>query len=223
MKKQETNILVVIPARGGSKRLPGKNKKMLAEKPLIVYSIDYAKKNIKSDIIVSTDDKEIAQIAYDENVMVHDRPNDLSTDKTPTIDVLIDVLNSVNKQYDYVVLLQPTNPLRPASLFQDAWQFLQEKKATSLFTVGVNELKLGRVINNQFLPYNYQFGQRSQEMDQLYYENGLLYIANTTLINKGQLMNEESLAFPVKHIYSTVDIDNETDWKWASFLIQENE
>ena len=220
---KKPNILVIIPARGGSKRLPGKNIKELAGKPLLTYSIEYAQQQIEGDLLVSTDDEEIAQIARKHGAEVQLRPAELAMDDTPTIDVLKQLLSTVEKEYDFVVLLQPTNPLRPANLFQEAWTLLEKEKENSLLTVSLNQHKLGRIKNNRFQPYAYQFGQRSQDLDSLYYENGLLYIATVSLVKSGVLMDENSIAMPIDHPYATIDIDDEMDWQWAEFLIQKEQ
>ena len=221
--KNNTKILIIIPARSGSKRLPKKNVKQLNGKPLIAYSIEYAQKNIpNSDIIVSTDDEEIADISNKFGAVVQKRPASLSEDETPTIDVLQYVIKQVDNQYDFVVLLQPTNPLRPDNLFHNAWNTLLDTNEESLFTVSLNHHKLGKINNGVFMPTSYNFGERSQDLSPLYYENGLIYISSTSLIKKGILMNERSVPMIVNHTYSSVDIDTELDWNWAEFLIQQN-
>ena len=217
------SILIIIPARGGSKRLPGKNIKNLAGKPLLAYSIEYAQQYIEGDVLVSTDDEKVAQIAQKYRAEVQLRPHHLALDNTPTIDVLKQVLLAVDKEYDFVVLLQPTNPLRPENLFQEAWSLLQKEGESSLLTVSLNQHKLGKINCNRFQPYTYQFGQRSQDLDPLYYENGLLYIATVSLVKSGVLMDKNSLAMPIDHPYATVDIDDEMDWQWAEFLIQKEQ
>ena len=219
---KKPNILVIIPARGGSKRLPRKNIKELAGKPLLTYSIEYAQQQIEGDVLVSTDDEEIAQIARKHGAEVQLRPAELAMDDTPTIDVLKQLLSTVEKEYDFVVLLQPTNPLRPETLFQEAWTLLQKEGGRSLLTVSLNQHKLGKINNGVFMPTSYNFGERSQDLSPLYYENGLIYISSTSLIKKGILMNERSVPMIVNHTYSSVDIDTELDWNWAEFLIQQN-
>ena len=219
--KNNTKILIIIPARGGSKRLPGKNIKQLNGKPLIAYSIEYAQKNIpNTDIIVSTDNEKIAEISKKCGAIVQKRPSFLSEDNTPTIDVLQYVIEHAYSQYDFVVLLQATNPLRPNDLFQKAWSFFLDTNIQSLFTVSLNHHKLGRINNGSFIPTTYNFGQRSQDLTPLYYENGLMYISSVSLIKKGILMDESSVPMIVNPTYSSVDIDTELDWKWAEFLIQ---
>ena len=108
-----SKILVIIPARAGSKRIKGKNTKSFNGFPLIEHSIKYAQNYIGGDIIISTDDKQIESIAEQYNVPILWRNESLAQDQTPTTDVIKDVIERVEKSYDFVVLLQPTNPLRP--------------------------------------------------------------------------------------------------------------
>ena len=111
-----SKILVIIPARAGSKRIKGKNTKYFNGFPLIEHSIKYAQSHIGGDIIISTDDKQIGAIAEQYNVAILWRNQSLAKDQTPTNDVVKDVIERVDKTYDFVVLLQPTNPLRPKNV-----------------------------------------------------------------------------------------------------------
>jgi len=111
------NILYLIPARGGSKGIPHKNIKSLAGKPLIYYSIDVARELTTDDnICVSTDDNEIIKVVENYGLKVpFKRPDELATDNATTNDVILHAINfyeSIGKQYDIIVLLQPTSPLR---------------------------------------------------------------------------------------------------------------
>lgn len=210
--------IAIIPARGGSKRLPNKNIKLLGGIPLLVHSINFAKENGIDKIVVSTDDVFIKEIALQYGAEVMGRPVALATDNSPTVDTLKHVMENVAKNYDYVVLLQPTNPLRPKNLLQEALKRMKEGNFDSLMTVTRNEKKFGKITNDKFTPYNYAIGQRSQDLEPLYYENGLLYIAKTTLILEGKLIGENHLPFIVNHPYAKVDIDTQEDFDYAEYL-----
>ncbi|HCE54166.1 MAG TPA: acylneuraminate cytidylyltransferase family protein [Lutibacter sp.] len=212
------NIIAIIPARGGSKRLPNKNKILMGGIPLLVRSIKFAKENHIDKIVVSTDDASIKEIALQYGAEVLDRPAALATDNSPTIDTLKQVMENVAGNYDYVVVLQPTNPLRPKNLLQEALKQMKEGNFDSLMTVTRNEQKFGKIINDKFVPYNYAIGQRSQDLEPLYFENGLLYIAKTTLILEGKLVGENHLPFIVNHPYAKVDIDTQEDLDYAEYL-----
>jgi N-acylneuraminate cytidylyltransferase len=79
-------------------------------------------------------------------------------------------------------LLQPTNPLRPENLLREAYQVYDENCYDSLFTVTRNNQKFGKIKNNKFVPFNYEIGQRSQDLEPIFFENGLLYITNSKSI-----------------------------------------
>ncbi len=211
--------IAIIPARGNSKRLPGKNIKLLGNIPLLAHSILYAKQhNFISDVYVSTDNLEIKEIALKFGAKVIDRPATLSGDLEPTVSALKHVLENIN-DVENVVLLQATNPLRPEKLLQVAYQIFQENKYESLFTVSQNQHKLGKINNyNKFQPLNYVIGQRSQDLEPLYYENGLLYITKANLILNDVIISENAFPYQINHIFATVDIDTQEDFEYASYV-----
>lgn len=215
------DILVIIPARAGSKRIKGKNTKPFNGIPLIEHSIKYAQNYISTNIIISTDDEKIQPIAHQYNINIQWRKKELAQDETPTTDVIKDVLERIDKIYDLIVLLQPTNPLRPKKMFEEAIKLLEEQKSNCLITVSANEHKLGKVEKSIFKPFNYKFGQRSQDLEPLYYENGLLYLCSYDLAKKGKLISEKPVAMLINHPFGSVDIDTELDWKWAELISKE--
>lgn len=183
------------------------------------HSIDYAKTGeFIDEIVVSTDNLEIKNVALAAGVKVIDRPAELSTDTTPTIDVLKHVLETLENQFENVILLQPTNPLRPADLLKDAFEQFLAGRFDSLITVSPEIRKLGKIINNKFTPYNYSIGQRSQDMEPLYFENGLLYITKAELILKGYLLGERNYPYIVDHSFAKVDIDIKEDLDYAQYI-----
>ena len=216
--------IAIIPARGGSKRLHNKNILRLGGLPLVAHSILYAKFN--SDIIdavyVSTDDEAIKKVAIAYGALVIDRPPELSGDTEPTISALQHVLQTINESIDDVVLLQPTNPLREGNLLKEAYEIYKFDNYTSLFTVTRNHHKLGRIENSKFLPFNYEVGQRSQDLDPLYFENGLLYITKAKNILDGSIISKNAFPFIVDHPFGNVDIDTKDDFDYAEFLYFKN-
>lgn len=213
--------IAIIPARGNSKRLPDKNIKPLADLPLIAHSITYAKQQEFIDsIYVSTDDKKIKAVALNYGAQVIDRPDVLSGDLEPTYTAIKHVLQSINLNIDNVVLLQPTNPLRPKTLLADALKVFNAKKVDSLFTVSPHHQKLGKINKDQFKPCNYEYGQRSQDLEPLYFENGLLYIAKANLILNNAIISQSAYPFIVNHTFAHVDIDTQEDLDYAEYLIQ---
>lgn len=214
--------ITIIPARGGSKRFPGKNIHEFMGKPLIAHSIDYSRECSKvSHTFVSTDDEHIKQVSLQNGAEVIERPDELGSDFATSADVMknaVEQLISRGEEFDYVVLLQATNPLRPKNLLDDAIKVIEETKADSLMAVNRCELKLGKIVNNHFQPWNYHYGQRSQDLDPLYYENGLLYISSKELLLKGKITSENMYPMVVDHIFGEVDIDTREDMEYAEFI-----
>ena len=214
--------IVIIPARSGSKRLPKKNILPLGKIPLIAHSILYAQQNseIVTDIYVSTDDEEIKKIAIEYGAKVVDRPLDISGDLEPTVSALKHLLESINQDVQNVILLQPTNPLRPNDLLKKSFHEYQNGNYNSLFTVSRNHQKLGKITENKFQPFNYTIGQRSQDLEPLFFENGLLYISKSSLILRNIIISENAFPFEVNHIFANVDIDIQEDLDYAEYLFK---
>ena len=215
--------VVIIPARGGSKRLEHKNLRPLGGIPLVAHSILYAQANANliDSIYVSTDDGQIAETARQYGAQIIERPLSLSGDDATTVSALRHALSQIGDA-DNVVLLQPTNPLRPKNLLADALAIFNEKQCSSLFTVTRNHQKFGRIENGRFVPYNYTPGQRSQDLEPLYFENGLLYIAAAALIAAEKLITEDAFPMIVEHPYAKVDIDTLEDFEHAAYLLSKN-
>ena len=213
--------IAIIPARGGSKRLPQKNIKLLDGLPLIAHSILFAKANLDiiDDIYVSTDDEKIKEIALQYGAKVIDRPAELSGDLEPTVSAVKQVL-SIVENVENVVLLQATNPLRPVSLLKEAFEIFQNENCDSLFTVTRNHQKFGKIVNNIFVPFNYKIGQRSQDLEPLYFENGLLYISKAKLILENSIISENAFPLQVNHPFATVDIDTQEDFDYAEYILK---
>ena len=214
--------IAIIPARGNSKRLPNKNLLLLGGIPLLAHSILFAQKNraIIGEIYVTTNNEAIKNIALQYGVAVIDRPEAISGDLEPTISCIQHVLETIPDAVETVVLLQPTNPLRPENLLKEAFESYQMSDSESLFTVTRNHQKLGKIRNRCFDPYNYAIGQRSQDLEPLYFENGLLYITNAQLINEGKIISENSIPYEVNHIFANIDIDTQEDFDYAAYLYQ---
>ncbi len=213
----------IIPARGGSKRFPNKNIYPLGGLPLIAHSIEYSVNNpLISETYVSTDSQAIKTVSEEFGAIVLDRPEKLGGDFVPTSAVLQDAavqLLSQGVDFDYMVLLQATNPLRPNSLLEESIRVLEEEKYDSLMTVNKSEKKLGRIIDNKFCPWNYEFGQRSQDLEPLYYENGLLYISSKELILNGKIIGDKMYPMIVEHVFGQVDIDTKEDMEYAEYIL----
>ena len=212
--------IAVIPARGGSKRLPGKNTMLLGGIPLIAHSILTAKANSEfiDEVYVSTDDAEIKKVALSYGAKVIDRPDYLSGDLSPTVTALKHVIENLGVPVDFVVLLQPTNPLRPQNLIAEAFRVLRENQTDSLMTVTRNHQKFGKIKDGIFVPFNYEIGQRSQDLEPLYFENGLLYITAANLILNEKITGEKPFPMIVHHPFAHLDIDTQEDFDHALYI-----
>jgi N-acylneuraminate cytidylyltransferase len=214
--------VAIIPARGDSKRLPEKNLRLLGGIPLVAHSILYAKANSAfiDAIYVTTDDARIAEIATAYGAEIIHRPAELATDEAPTVTALKHALGQM-PDFDNVVLLQPTNPLRPEGLLADALKIFNDSQCQSLFTVTRNHQKFGSIENDRFIPFNYRPGQRSQDLAPLYFENGLLYLTKAKQIMDEVIMTEDAFPMIVEHPYAAVDIDTQQDFDYAAFLMKQ--
>lgn len=215
----------IIPARGGSKRFPGKNMHVLNGLPLICHSIEYSIKNsLIQGTYVSTDAEDIKNISRVFGAEVIDRPAEFAGDHATTASAMkhaVQYLIDKGVEFDYVVLLQATNPLRSKHLLDDAIKIIEKGENDSLFTVNKSEKKLGKIIDGKFVPWNYKFGMRSQDMEPLYYENGLLYITKKELLLDEIIEGPKAFPMIVDHPFGEVDIDTVEDFHYAEYILNQ--
>lgn len=213
------NPIVIITARGGSKRLPRKNLLNFVDKPLLAHSILYAKSEIDGILVyVSTDDEEIKDVARQFGADVIDRPAYLASDTATSSDVIqhaAQYLIDREIKCDCIVLLQPTNPLRPKGFLLEALKIFDLCKINSLVSYSPSNKKLLRKRGHSMIPLNYKFGERSQDMEKIYFENGLLYIISIESALKGIIQTHDSYPYILDHPYGEVDIDTIEDFKHA--------
>ena len=175
-------ITAFIPARGGSKTVPGKNIKDFAGKPLIVHSIEYAlNSNLIQDVVVSTDDSKIGKISRDAGANIIKRPDELSMDTSTSESAVEHYLNSRSKKPEIIVLLQATSPLRPENSLDEALTYFINEKFDSLLSIISTHRFIWRVKEDRtaYAEYDYINRPRRQELqpvDMRYLENGSLYI-----------------------------------------------
>jgi len=223
--------LAVIPARAGSKRLPGKNYRVINGKPLIAWTIESAMAaNIDLDIVVTTDDINVKRVAeqYSKDVTLIDRPLALASDSASSMDVLfhaIEIAKEKNKRYDGVILLQPTSPLRTKEDIEGAFCLFEEKKATSVVSVTECEHSplWSNTLNNDKSMSSFIrddiIGTRSQDLPSYFRLNGAIYIAKMSTIetDKSFFNLPDSYAYVMESSHS-VDIDEKLDFEFAEFL-----
>ena len=214
-------VLSIIPARGGSKGFPRKNIADLAGKPLIAWTIEASlNSEYISKTIVSSDDDEILNISKKYNADIIKRPDELALDTTaiePVIKHVVEELKIENLEYDYLVLLQPTSPLRYAKDIDNAFDMLFKNNATALISVCEIDNKILKAfkqnkdtfiegISNNKYPF-----MRRQDLPKIYLSNGSIYIIKIDefLINNSFHTNK-TISYIMNEIKS-IDIDTQGD------------
>ena len=107
-------------------------------------------------------------------------------------------------------------------MLRDAFSIFTRNKVQSLFTVSPNSKKFGRIEDGKFIPWNYEYGQRSQDLEPLFYENGLLYISNSNLILKDVLLSPDAFPYIITHPFGLIDIDDQMDFDFAQHLLNKH-
>lgn len=226
------DLLAVIPARGGSKRVPQKNIKLLGNKPLVAWTIDAAKNTSSIDeILVSTDSQEILEICklhgYSNNYI---RPENLATDTTNQFLVIkhaIEYFFNHGIEFTNVVLLQPTSPFRTGQLIDQAYQEFKKKKYDALISVSLSDtpkqwtnfLPADNSLSN-FIEEDY-VGMQSQELGKTYKFDGALYFYNVKrLLEEKKLIFKNNIHAYILDGHESLDIDNQIDLDFANFLIK---
>lgn len=225
-------MLAIIPARGGSKGLPGKNIRHLGDKPLIAYTVEAALKSTSIDrVIVSTDSDEIADVSRKAGAEVpFIRPADLATDEARAQDVYVHACEFMESSYGidvakFVVLL-PTSPFRKAEHIDEAVSLLRGNDAETVISVcKANKPatwflymdRNGYVVNCGFDKKSAS-GNRQQNMD-YYIPNGAIYVLDYLLLkHKGTYYSENTIGYEMDR-YSSIDIDCLEDLEYAEFIL----
>ncbi len=226
---KEKTFLAIIPARGGSKRLPRKNVLNLAGKPLIAWSIEAALESSYIDkVIVSSDNDEILNISKKFKADTIKRPDELASDLSSSFDAIKHTIDNLEK-YDYIILLQPTSPLRKTHHIDEAIKLLFEKKADAI--ISVCEMEHSPLWSNT-LPKSNDMScflsediknRRSQDLEKFYRLNGAVYICQTDklLKDKSFILKENIFAYKMDRINS-IDIDEDIDFKIARCIMENN-
>jgi CMP-N-acetylneuraminic acid synthetase len=222
--------ICIIPARGGSKRIPRKNVRKLNGVPLLAYSIRAAKEaNVFSKIIVSTDDPEIKAVALDEGVKVDDRPEHMATDTATKVQVVEEYVQRTNAKddYDIVVAMLPTCPFRTSEDVQNAYALFTSQEEYK-FLIGVTEYEFPvqlalKDLGGDLVTMNQVDGYqttRSQNIEKMYHPNGAIYMATMDVfLEKRTFFNEEMLSYKMPAIRS-FDIDYPYQFEMAEMLMK---
>lgn len=222
----DKTFLAIIPARSGSKRLPRKNVLSLGGKPLINWSIEAGLNSKYIDsVLVSSDSDEIISLAQELGVEIIRRPVELAQDNSSSFDAVKHAI--VNSDYhDYVVLLQPTSPLRTSLHIDEAIQLIQSKDADAV--ISVTPIEHSPHWTNTLPADNGMVGflkdeiinLRSQELEIYYRLNGAIYICKTeSLLEAGSFFLKKNIYAYKMTSADSVDIDTSIDFSWAEFLL----
>lgn len=220
-------ILAIIPARGGSKRLPQKNILDLCGKPLIAWTIEASlKSKFITKTIVTSDDEEILRISKEFGAETIKRPKELASDTSTTFDTIKHVIQNI-KNYDYIVLLQPTSPLRTSNHIDESINLLEVKNADAIISVCQMEHNplwsntLNKDQNMKNFLKDEVINKRSQDLETYYRLNGAIYICDTKklLENNSFFLNENIYAYLMDKNKS-IDIDEDIDFITAEVLIR---
>ncbi len=223
-------ILALIPARGGSKGIKGKNIYPLNGKPLISYTISAAKEcDYIDEIIVSTDSNEIAEVAKEYGASVpFFRPAYLSSDTAKTIDAVLHAVSWTKENgynYNVVVLLQPTSPLRSGEDIKKSIELFFENGEVPVVSVCevqehpilIRSIKDGKLIKL----LNISSTVRRQDFDTFYRVNGSIYINKACDLDKNTSLNDNEIPY-IMPLERSVDIDTLVDMKIAEIYLKEN-
>tara|TARA_X000000950_G_scaffold258510_1_gene326047 strand:+ start:1449 stop:2132 length:684 start_codon:yes stop_codon:yes gene_type:complete len=221
--------IAIIPARGGSKRFPRKNVIDFHGQPIISYSILAAIKSKCFDkVVVTTEDKEIKKISLNYGATVYDRPIELSGDNIKVADVLIDCINhyeSLGEYFDIVCCLFPTSPLRDYKDIQSVMKIIVESKCD--YSMAITKMPfpawqaLQEKKNNILQPFWPKLiNKNSQQIGELYVDNGSTYAIKINALKKNRSLNGEKISGHKMDYRSSVDIDYYEDYELAKLFFK---
>lgn len=226
----DKTVLAVIPARGGSKRVPKKNIKPIGGRPLVAWTIEAAKKSRYIDrIIVSTDSNDIARVAEEWGAEVpFMRPKELATDISRSIDSIYHVMDSIDKTYDYIVLLQPTSPLRNWSDIDKCLETCLRLEAPACISVNKFDKSLdylygisntGRIF--PFASIEFKSNTMEEKPHDVYIINGAVYIALWKWFREhGSFLSDDTVAYVMPQDRS-LDIDTSWDFYLGELILRD--
>ncbi|BAK17697.1 CMP-N-acetylneuraminic acid synthetase [Solibacillus silvestris StLB046] len=217
----DRKVLAIIPARGGSKGIPNKNIIDVCGKPLIQYTLDEAKNSKYIDEIhISTDCESIISVVRELGFSIErQRPAELAQDDSATIDVLIDVITyykSIGKDFDVIILLQPTQPLRKAMHIDGALECYirnSEQGVASVSLVKQHPILMRKIDKTGQLSniLNIESTVRRQDFNDFYIVNGAIYVNNSHEIFARVSLNDNKVPYVMKDDYENIDIDEQKD------------
>ena len=230
---KNNSFLVIIPARGGSKGLPGKNIKELCGKPLVAWSIEAGlKSKYVDEVMTSTDDEKIAEISKKYGASVPFlRPSELASDTATTFDTVKHTIdyykNELKKEFDYIVLLEPTSPLREVFDIDMAIEILLESRADSIVGICKTESQNPAFLvskNENGLISGYENKDmvvlRRQEIKDVYFFEGTIYVSKTdVLLDKKTFYHDNTIGYEVPK-YKALEIDDIIDFVMVEAIMK---
>jgi len=216
--------VAIIPARGGSKRIPKKNIKEFYGKPFITYSIETALNSQLFDkVIVSTDDNEIAKISKEYGAEVQMRPKELADDYTGTAEVIEYVLENLNEKFDFVCTIYATAPLLQTKYLKEGFEKLKNSDAINAFSATSMPFPIQRTFKikdnrcEMFFPEYYS--ARSQDLEEAYQDAGQFYWSKLGQKSDEIFFGKESIPIILPR-YLVQDIDTLEDWQRAEVMYE---
>lgn len=229
VNRKHHRYLAIIPARGGSKRVPRKNLKMLAGKPLITYTIEAALASSKlTRVVVSTDDAETTEVAKSHGADVPAlRPAPLAQDTSGVIDAILHMLECVERDgvtFEAVVLLQPTSPFRTGSHIDECIGCFESSSADTVTSVRMAQehpYYAWKIENKQLVPLFSMEKQMMvrQDLPPVFIETGAIYVIRRSVLAAGSIYGKKVVPY-IMDADASVDIDTMEDMLWAEFLMQ---
>ena len=222
-------VLAIIPARGGSKGVPGKNIKTLGNKPLITHAVACAKKAKKvTDIVVTTDSEEIEKVVSDLGIKVIKRPKNLAKDDSNVVTAVQHAYNELKGDYDIIILLQPTAPLRTAKDLDAIVQIFEDSENVEnvVSVVPMDDIHPARMYNmdfnkalTPFIPNTETL--RRQDLVPVYYRNGCFYAVRVDAFLKQKKFMVENKKAYIMNPEWLINIDTPRDFMLAQLLFNE--
>lgn len=234
VKKNQKNILIVIPARGGSKGVKNKNIKKLRGKPLIQYTFETIKNSKHNlDYAISTDSDNIIDVCKKFGANVYfKRPKSLAEDSTLTLPVVKHAIKKMekikNKSYEIIVLLQPTSPIRDVKKLDRAIKYLIEEQSTSVCSVanvnGNHPFRMKRIVGGKcvnFIDQGFEDMRPRQVLPDVYIRSGSIYAILKEEMYKTNLLVTDDCIPIILDGNEAINIDNSIDFATAELLIDE--
>ena len=213
-------VISIIPARGGSKGILKKNLKVLNNKPLVVYSIEQSlQSELINDTYISTEDDEIKEVSIEYGAKVIDRPPELATDTASTESVLLHAAKYLKNDFDYIVLLQPTSPMRFPKQIDEAIKSIIKEAGDSLLSVYQNDTFLW---NKNGISFNYDYKNRPRRQDKEweFVENGSIYITKKETLLKEENRLGGKIIYYLMPKWMSFEIDEPFDLELIDYLIK---